>query len=247
MTFGVAPPERGTGGGAGHVTPHRYPHRIGRPLYIRGRGSTTFVTCPSICPGPLIVFTGLSGSGKVVFSLRHDLRRRPERRWTVESLSAYALPIPGQMDKPDVDFIECAFARHLHRPEMGLAGPAFDVGAPSRRGTCACYAASAIPTARRADGRRASTRTHIRGPGPRAALIPPVPGHGAGGGGGARGSTAPCSTTWPSRASPGSRPGRRGPARGRPGRSVAPTRCTRSRWSSTASSAVTTSARPESH
>jgi excinuclease ABC subunit A len=52
----------------------------------------------------LIVFTGLSGSGQVQPGLRHDLRRG-QRRY-VESLSAYARQFLGQMDKPDVDFIE---------------------------------------------------------------------------------------------------------------------------------------------
>lgn len=52
----------------------------------------------------LIVFTGLSGSGKS--SLAFDTIYAEGRRRYVESLSAYARQFLGQMDKPDVDFIE---------------------------------------------------------------------------------------------------------------------------------------------
>ncbi|EHK87047.1 excinuclease ABC subunit UvrA [Saccharomonospora azurea] len=52
----------------------------------------------------LIVFTGLSGSGKS--SLAFDTVFAEGQRRYVESLSAYARQFLGQMDKPDVDFIE---------------------------------------------------------------------------------------------------------------------------------------------
>ncbi len=52
----------------------------------------------------LIVFTGLSGSGKS--SLAFDTIYAEGQRRYVESLSAYARQFLGQMDKPDVDFIE---------------------------------------------------------------------------------------------------------------------------------------------
>ncbi len=52
----------------------------------------------------LIVFTGLSGSGKS--SLAFDTIFAEGQRRYVESLSAYARMFLGQMDKPDVDFIE---------------------------------------------------------------------------------------------------------------------------------------------
>ncbi len=52
----------------------------------------------------LIVFTGLSGSGKS--SLAFDTIFAEGQRRYVESLSAYARQFLGQMDKPDVDFIE---------------------------------------------------------------------------------------------------------------------------------------------
>jgi excinuclease ABC subunit A len=54
--------------------------------------------------GQLVVFTGLSGSGKS--SLAFDTIYAEGQRRYVESLSAYARQFLGQMDKPDVDFIE---------------------------------------------------------------------------------------------------------------------------------------------
>ncbi len=52
----------------------------------------------------LIVFTGLSGSGKS--SLAFDTIFAEGQRRYVESLSSYARQFLGQLDKPDVDFIE---------------------------------------------------------------------------------------------------------------------------------------------
>ena len=52
----------------------------------------------------LIVFTGISGSGKS--SLAFDTIYAEGQRRYVESLSAYARQFLGQIDKPDVDFIE---------------------------------------------------------------------------------------------------------------------------------------------
>ena len=52
----------------------------------------------------LVVFTGLSGSGKS--SLAFDTIYAEGQRRYVESLSAYARQFLGQMDKPDVDVIE---------------------------------------------------------------------------------------------------------------------------------------------
>lgn len=51
-----------------------------------------------------IVFTGLSGSGKS--SLAFDTLYAEGQRRYVESLSAYARQFLGQMDKPEVDYIE---------------------------------------------------------------------------------------------------------------------------------------------
>ena len=54
--------------------------------------------------GKLVVFTGLSGSGKS--SLAFDTIYAEGQRRYVESLSAYARQFLGQMDKPDVDSID---------------------------------------------------------------------------------------------------------------------------------------------
>src|SRR5512146_630762 len=52
----------------------------------------------------LVVFTGVSGSGKS--SLAFDTLYAEGQRRYVESLSAYARQFLGQMEKPDVDYIE---------------------------------------------------------------------------------------------------------------------------------------------
>ena len=52
----------------------------------------------------LVVLTGLSGSGKS--SLAFDTIYAEGHRRFVESLSSYARMFLGQMDKPDLDFIE---------------------------------------------------------------------------------------------------------------------------------------------
>ena len=52
----------------------------------------------------LVVFTGVSGSGKS--SLAFDTLYAEGQRRYVESLSAYARQFLGQMEKPKVDYIE---------------------------------------------------------------------------------------------------------------------------------------------
>ena len=52
----------------------------------------------------LVVFTGLSGSGKS--SLAFDTIYAEGQRRYVESLSSYARMFLGQMEKPDVDYID---------------------------------------------------------------------------------------------------------------------------------------------
>ena len=52
----------------------------------------------------LVVFTGLSGSGKS--SLAFDTLYAEGQRRYVESLSSYARQFLGQMNKPDVEYIE---------------------------------------------------------------------------------------------------------------------------------------------
>ncbi len=71
----------------------------------------------------LIVFTGLSGSGKS--SLAFDTIYAEGQRRYVESLSSYARQFLGQVDKPDVDYIDGLVAGNFHRPENDVEKPAF--------------------------------------------------------------------------------------------------------------------------
>ncbi len=60
----------------------------------------------------LVVFTGLSGSGKS--SLAFDTIYAEGQRRYVESLSSYARQFLGQMEKPDVDQIDGLSPGYLH-------------------------------------------------------------------------------------------------------------------------------------
>ena len=74
-------------------------------LVVKGAREHNLKNVDLVLPrGELIVFTGLSGSGKS--SLAFDTIYAEGQRRYVESLSAYARQFLGQMDKPDVDFIE---------------------------------------------------------------------------------------------------------------------------------------------
>lgn len=80
---------------------------MGDPSHILIRGARQHnlknidITLPR---NQLIVFTGVSGSGKS--SLAFDTIFAEGQRRYVESLSAYARQFLGQLDKPDVDYIE---------------------------------------------------------------------------------------------------------------------------------------------
>jgi len=74
-------------------------------LVVRGAGEHNLKNLSVDLPrDKMIVFTGLSGSGKS--SLAFDTIYAEGQRRYVESLSAYARQFLGQMDKPDVDVIE---------------------------------------------------------------------------------------------------------------------------------------------
>jgi excinuclease ABC subunit A len=74
-------------------------------LYVRGAREHNLKNVELEIPrDALVVFTGLSGSGKS--SLAFDTIYAEGQRRYVESLSAYARQFLGQMEKPDVDFIE---------------------------------------------------------------------------------------------------------------------------------------------
>ena len=74
-------------------------------IYIRGAREHNLKNVDiSIPRDKLVVFTGLSGSGKS--SLAFDTIYAEGQRRYVESLSSYARQFLGQMDKPDIDYIE---------------------------------------------------------------------------------------------------------------------------------------------
>jgi len=78
---------------------------VGDRLVVRGAREHNLKDVSLDIPrDALVVFTGLSGSGKS--SLAFDTIFAEGQRRYVESLSAYARQFLGQMDKPDVDFIE---------------------------------------------------------------------------------------------------------------------------------------------
>ncbi|NLI61183.1 MAG: excinuclease ABC subunit UvrA [Clostridiales bacterium] len=74
-------------------------------IYVKGARVNNLKNIDIAIPrDKLVVLTGLSGSGKS--SLAFDTLYAEGQRRYVESLSAYARQFLGQMDKPDVDYIE---------------------------------------------------------------------------------------------------------------------------------------------
>ena len=74
-------------------------------IVIKGARENNLKNVDLVLPrDQLIVFTGVSGSGKS--SLAFDTLYAEGQRRYVESLSSYARMFLGQMDKPDVDYIE---------------------------------------------------------------------------------------------------------------------------------------------
>lgn len=74
-------------------------------LFVKGARANNLKNVDLEIPrDKLVVFTGLSGSGKS--SLAFDTIYAEGQRRYVESLSAYARQFLGQMEKPDVDYIE---------------------------------------------------------------------------------------------------------------------------------------------
>ena len=74
-------------------------------IYIKGARENNLKNVDLEIPrDKLVVFTGLSGSGKS--SLAFDTLYAEGQRRYVESLSSYARMFLGQMDKPDVDYID---------------------------------------------------------------------------------------------------------------------------------------------
>src|SRR5690606_39190942 len=82
-----------------------YHVRVSDSLLVRGAREHNLMNVGLELPRDrLIVFTGLSGSGKS--SLAFDTIIAEGQRRYAEALSSYARQFLGQMDKPDVDFIE---------------------------------------------------------------------------------------------------------------------------------------------
>src|SRR5699024_4240069 len=74
-------------------------------IYIKGARENNLKNVDVEIPrDKLVVFTGLSGSGKS--SLAFDTLYAEGQRRYVESLSSYARMFLGQMEKPDVDYID---------------------------------------------------------------------------------------------------------------------------------------------
>src|ERR1043166_634496 len=75
------------------------------PIVVRGAREPNLKSVDLVLPRDrLIVFTGLSGSGKS--SLAFDTIYAEGQRRYVESLSAYARQFLSMMEKPDIDSIE---------------------------------------------------------------------------------------------------------------------------------------------
>ena len=74
-------------------------------IFIKGARENNLKNIDVTIPrDKLVVFTGLSGSGKSSLAFE-TLYAEGQRRY-VESLSSYARMFLGQMEKPDVDYIE---------------------------------------------------------------------------------------------------------------------------------------------
>ena len=97
------------------------------PLIIRGARTHNLKNVDLTLPtGKLIVFTGVSGSGKS--SLAFDTIYAEGQRRYVESLSAYARQFLERMEKPDVDRIEGICPSIAIRQKNSVRNPRSTVG-----------------------------------------------------------------------------------------------------------------------
>ena len=100
---------------------------IAKNIFIKGAREHNLKNIDIAIPrDELIGFTGLSGSGKS--SLAFDTIYAEGQRRYVESLSSYARQFLGQMEKPDVDYIEGLLSCDFDRSEDYLKEPTFNSG-----------------------------------------------------------------------------------------------------------------------
>ena len=153
------------------------------PLVVRGAREHNLKNIAIELPrDKLIVFTGLSGSGKS--SLAFDTIYAEGQRRYVESLSSYARQFLGQMDKPDVDFIEglspaISIDQKSASPQPALHGRHDHRGLRLPPAALRPHRRAALPGVRRAD--HPPDAAADRRPHPRAARGHPLPGARAGG------------------------------------------------------------------
>ena len=96
-------------------------------LIIKGARQHNLKNVSLVLPkNKLVVFTGVSGSGKS--SMAHDTIYAEGQRRYVESLSSYARQFLGVMDKPDVDLIEGLSPAILIDQKQGSHNPRSTVG-----------------------------------------------------------------------------------------------------------------------
>ncbi len=100
---------------------------VDRGIVIRGARQHNLKNITLDLPrDKLIVITGVSGSGKS--SLAFDTLYAEGQRRYIESLSAYARQFLGQMDKPDVDFVEGLSPTIAIEQRSGSSNPRSTVG-----------------------------------------------------------------------------------------------------------------------
>ena len=106
---------------------HEARHPLRGPLVVRGARTHNLKNVDVTLPhGKLVIFTGVSGSGKS--SLAFDTIYAEGQRRYVESLSAYARQFLERMEKPDVDRIEGICPAIAIRQKNSVRNPRSTVG-----------------------------------------------------------------------------------------------------------------------